>query len=216
MEEKEIIAKIELLKNLKPDQKWVSETRVKILGKREFLPFFRFDLFKVPAAVMLLLFGLFAYWQFSLVPSNQKRELVQERERKIAELSVVLIELAETKENLRQNLAKSGTATADLKSGEKTVKIVNEIASSLVGVEETKRAVADSLGMITEEPTEDLVSQEVASFLIADLKQRGLTEEEKVILALAEEAFKAQNYHLSLEKLLEIGRNREMKEDIIN
>ncbi len=212
MEEREIIAKIELLKGIRPKREWVLKTRAQILAEREFSPFFYFNFFKRPAAVMLLLFGLFIYWQFSVLPANQKRELAQEREREIAELSVVLDELAETKENLRQNLAKS--APVGVETTEETVEIVNEIASSLVTVAETKRAVEGSLGIITEEPIADLASQETASFLIADLKKRGLTEEEKVILKLAEEAFAIQDYHLSLVKLLEIGKNREMREDI--
>ena len=83
-------------------------------------------------------------------------------------------------------------------------KIAKEIAPSLVQIDEKEDVIAQSLGLLIE--SDDLLpNKDVASFLISDLENRSLKEEDQLILEEAKEAFDLKDYRTALKKVLEIG-----------
>ncbi len=101
-------------------------------------------------------------------------------------------------------MTQSFSEIAETKPKEEVVKIAKEIAPSLVQIDEKEDVIAQSLGLLIE--SDDLLpNKDVASFLISDLENRSLKEEDQLILEEAKEAFDLKDYRTALKKVLEIG-----------
>jgi len=216
MNEREFINKIESLKSIKPDASWVSLTRDNILGERKLFPvqanfagfFFKRNQVFVATATLVLFGGIFFYSH--LMSSNQRRAEEMERiarQNEVQTLSIALADLKEKRSEMQQSFAQSVAS----KPKEEVVKIARDIAPSLLEMDEKKEVIMGSLGLVvdSEDPSPD---RDVASYLIADLEKRSLTEEEKLLLDKAKSAFEAEDYQEALRKVLQIGEREEEKE----
>jgi len=216
MNEREFINKIESLKSIKPDASWVSLTRDNILGERKLFPvqvnfagfFFKRNQVFVATATLVLFGGIFFYSH--LISSDQRRAEEMERiarQNEVQTLSIALADLKEKRSEMQQSFAQSVAS----KSREEVVKIARDIAPSLLEMDDKKEVIMGSLGLVvdSEDPSPD---RDVASYLIADLEKRSLTEEEKLLLDKAKSAFEAGDYQEALRKVLQIGVREEEKE----
>lgn len=213
MQEKEIISKLESLKEIKPNQEWVSSARKEILGENEFSLSFLFRPSFATAATLMLFGGIFAYSQMTTVPSNQieKAEELQmlATQVEIEKLSSALAELKEAKMALKREF----NETVASRSGEDVTRIARDIAPSLVEIGEKEELVMMSLAVMVsndseeEEKEESLPNREVVSLLIEDLNQRSLTEEESMKLDSVKELYNDKEYQKALTLVLEIGQS---------
>lgn len=217
MNEREFINKIESLKSIKPDASWVASARDEILGEKKLFSvqgnfagfFFNTQAFAATAA--LVLFGGVFLYSHLMISSDQR--LAEEVERmakqnEVQMLSIALADLKDTRAEMRQSFAESVVS----KSEEEVVKIARNIAPSLLEMDEKEEVIMGSLGVMME--TEDLSpNRDIASYLIADLEKRSLTEEEESLLDEAKEAFEAEDYREALRKVLQIGEREEEVEE---
>ena len=209
MDEKELISKIESLKEIKPDQNWAFSAKKRIFGKEK--SFFSFPVFsKMPFAVpaaLLMLIGIFALSQHAITLNVERAEEMERiaREREIEMLSGMLEELKETKAGLRREFAQS----IQSKTREETIKIARDFAPLMLEAEDKEDFLASSLGVAVEKSEEDgEVYKDIALFLIEDAQERSLTEEDRELLDQSENAFQEEDYRLAMEMALGIGRDK--------
>lgn len=196
MNEAEFIKKIESLKSIEPNKDWVALTRDDIFEEAPF--FVGFNFVRVASAVALTL--LFSFFFTHLNRQDVKMVEDDSRENELQVLQLALLELKDAKSEMTQSFSE----IAETKPKEEVVKIAKEIAPSLVQIDEKEDVIAQSLGLLIE--SDDLLpNKDVASFLIFDLENRSLKEEDQLILEEAKEAFDLKDYRTALKKVLEIG-----------
>ncbi len=215
MNEKEFINRIESLKNIKPDAKWASSTRDEILGERKIFSvegnfagfFFKTQAFAT-ATALVLFGGVFLYSHLMISADQRLAEEVEKmaKQNEVQLLSIALADLKETRAEMGQSFAESLVS----KSEEEVVRIAKDIAPSLLEMDEKEEVIMGSLGVMMD-PEEISPNRDVASYLIADLEKRSLTEKDESLLAEAKEAFESEDYRKALRKVLEVGENQ--KED---
>jgi hypothetical protein len=219
--EKEVIEKIRLLKQIKPEKKWVFLTKERILGKEPiFFPFLK------PAFVgllfILILFGLSFtslpgepfYFIKKLVERGQT-VFVPEEERPKLELELAnkrleeLSKIAE-KNDVKKlapaiNEAKESVAQAT-KNLVKSKKVDKEIVQKTLELEKKKQEVEKVLGTkILDEETENSTKIFIRD-QIEYFESRTLTDEQKQILEKAKVYFENGDFAKVLELLLTIGQ----------
>lgn len=217
MEEKNLITKIESLKEIKPNREWVFLTRENILGEKRTLlstyTEFTKSFFKVPAfatvATLVLLGGLFVYSQ-SLISTNQRiANEVAEREVKQNEVKALLSTLTKLRD-ARTEMQKSFAGVVVSKTEKEKIEIAKDIAPLIAEMGETEEEIIESLGVMgiimESDESSDSIYKDLASFLINDSKTRSLTEEDQLLLMEAEELFNQNYYQRALEKFIEIGK----------
>jgi len=219
--EKEIIKKIKLLKQIKPEKKWVFLTKEKILGKEPlFFPFlkpafagllfvlilFGLSFTSLPGEPFYLIKKLAERGQTVFIPDEQKPKLELELANKRLEELSKIAEKNDVKKLVPAiNEAKESVAQAT-KNLVKSKKVDKEIVQKTLQLEKKKQEVEKVLGTkITEEEAEN-PTKLVAKYLMEDLENRTLTEEQKQILEKAKEYFENENYEKVLELLLTIGQ----------
>ena len=219
--EKEIIKKIKLLKQIKPEKKWVFLTKEKILGKEPlFFPFlkpafagllfvlilFGLSFTSLPGEPFYLIKKLAERGQTVFIPDEQKPKLELElANKRLEELSKIAEKNDVKKLAPAINEAKESVAQAT-KNLVKSKKVDKEIVQKTLQLEKKKQEVEKVLGTkITEEETEN-PTKLVAKYLIEDLENRTLTEEQKQILEKAKEYFENGDFAKVLELLLTIGQ----------
>jgi len=218
--EREVIEKIKILKQIKPEKKWVFLTKEKILGKTPFFPFLKpafagllfiliilgLSLTSLPGEPFYFIKKIVERGQTVFVSENEKPKLeLKLANKRLEELSKIaerndVKKLApainETKESVAQ-------ATKNLV---KSKKIDKEIVKKTLELEKKKQEVEKVLGTkITEEETEN-PAKLVAKYLIEDFEKRTLSEDQKQVLEKAKEYFENGDYAKVLELLLTIGQ----------
>ncbi len=217
MNEREFINKIGSLKEIKADAQWASSTRDEILGERKlfsvqgnFAGFvFRTQAFAATAA--LVLFGGVFLYSHLLVSSDQRLAEELEKLTKQNEVQMLSIALADLK-GARAEMGQSFAESMVTKSEEEVVRIAKDMAPSLLEIEEKEEVIMGTLGVMIESD-ETSTSKEIASYLIADLEKRSLTEEDEALLEEAKEALEAGDHRDALRKVLRIGESQEEAED---
>ena len=210
MEERDIISKIESLKEIKPNQEWVCSARKEILGENEFsLSSFIFRPAFATAATLMIFGGVFAYSQLTMPVQPNKAEEIQmlATQVEIEKLSLALAELKEAKMALKKEF----TESVAVRSEQDVTRIARDIAPSLVEIGEQEEIVMTSLAVMIEKKKkkedESLPTKEVVSLLIEDLNERTLTEEEANKLDSVKELYNDKEYQKALSLVLEIGQS---------
>jgi hypothetical protein len=218
--EREIIEKIRLLKQIKPEKKWVFLTKEKILGKEPiFFPFlkpafagllfililFGLSFTSLPGEPFYLIKKIIERGQTVFVPEEEKPKLELElANKRLEELSKIAERNDVKKLAPAINEAKESVAQAT-KNLVKSKKVDREIVKKTLELEKKKQEVEKVLGTkITEEGTED-PTKLVAKYLIEDFENRSLTEDQKQILEKAKEYFENGDFAKVLELLLLIN-----------
>ena len=221
MTEKEVIEKIRLLRQIKPEKKWVFLTKEKILGKEPlFFPFlkpafagllfililFGLTFTSLPGEPFYLIKKLVERSQTVFVPEEEKPKLELElANKRLEELSKIAEKNDVKKLAPAINEAKESVAQAT-KNLVKSKKVDKEIVQKTLQLEKKKQEVEKVLGTkITEEETEN-PTKLLAKYLIEDLENRTLTEEQKQILEKAKEYFEKEDFAKVLELLLLINQ----------
>jgi membrane glycosyltransferase len=219
MTEREVIEKICLLKQIKPEKKWVFLTKEKILGKPTFFPFlkpafagllfililFGLSFTSLPGEPFYLIKKLVERGQTVFVPEEERPKLELElANKRLEELSKIAEKNDVKKLAPAINEAKESVAQAT-KNLVKSKKIDREIAKKALELEKKKQEVEKVLGTkITEDVTED-PKMLVAKYLIEDFENRTLTEDQKQILEKAKGYFENGDFTKVLELLLLIN-----------
>jgi hypothetical protein len=218
--EREVIEKIKVLKQIKPEKKWVFLTKEKILGKEPiFFPFLRpafagllfililfgLSFTSLPGEPFYLIKKIIERGQTVFVPEEEKPKLELElANKRLEELSKIAERNDVKKLAPAINEAKESVAQAT-KNLVKSKKVDREIAKKTLELEKKKQEVEKVLGTkITEEGTED-PTKLVAKYLIEDFENRTLTEDQKQILEKAKEYFENGDFAKVLELLLLIN-----------
>jgi hypothetical protein len=221
MTEKEVIEKIKVLKQIKPEKNWVFLTKEKILGKEPlFFPFLK------PAFAgllfILILFGL----SFTSLPGQpfylikklaEKGETVfaPEEEKPKLELELANKKLEELSKIAQKNdtkklapaidEAKESVAKAS-KNLVKSKKVNKEIVQKALELESKKQEVEKVLGTKITESENENPTMFVAKYLIESLENKSLNENQKEVLEKAKEFFENQDFAKVLELLLPISQ----------
>jgi len=219
--EKEVIEKIQILKQIKPEKNWVFLTKEKILGKEpSFFPFFR-PAFSV-LFVSLVLLGLSftslpgePFYPIKKLVEKSQKVLVPEEEKPKVDLELANKRLEELSKVAEKNDVKKivpalseakETVAQATKNLVKSKKLDKEIVQKTLEFETKKQKVEKVLGTkITEEETEN-PTKFVASYLIETLSKKDLTQDQAIILEKAKENFENRNYSKVLELLLPISQ----------
>jgi RNase H-fold protein (predicted Holliday junction resolvase) len=217
--EREVIEKIRLLKQIKPEKNWVFLTKEKILGKPIFFPFlkpafagllfililFGLSFTSLPGEPFYLIKKIIERGQTVFVPEEEKPKLELElANKRLEELSKIAERNDVKKLAPAINEAKEGVAQAT-KNLVKSKKVDREIVKKTLELVKKKQEVEKVLGTkITEEGTED-PTKLVAKYLIEDFENRTLTEDQKQILEKAKEYFENGDFAKVLELLLLIN-----------
>jgi hypothetical protein len=238
MTEKEVIEKIRLLKQIKPEKKWVFLTKEKILGKEPlFFPFLKpaFATLSVAKRTLsvsagflfiLILFGLSftslpgePFYLIKKLAEKSQTLFVSEEEKPKLELELANKKLEELSKILEKNDTKrlapaineaKESVTQATKNLIKSKKVDKEIIKNTLELKKKSETIEKVLGVrVIEGETEEVLEnslKEKSQYLIKDLENRSLTEEQKQIFEKAKEYFENQNYSKALELLLLIGQ----------
>lgn len=210
MDEKELIAKIEKLREIKPDKKWVFLTKRKILGTKQFFPFFQ------PAYaglfLILLFIGIFSASKLSLpgdpfyslkkIGEETQKVFLSEEEKPKANLELANKKLEELKKIAEKNDVKRLAPAmkefqANISQAKenlvKSGKIDKEIVKETLTLVTNAKEVEDSYGL-------DLELKELVEYLIKGVGT--LPEEKQASLEKAKEYFENEDYDNALKVLL--------------
>jgi len=217
--EREVIEKIKILKQIKPEKNWVFLTKEKILGKPLFFPFlkpafagllfililFGLSFTSLPGEPFYLIKKLVERGQTVFVPEEERPKLELElANKRLEELSKIAERNDVKKLAPAINEAKESVAKAT-KNLVKSKKVDKEIAKKTLELEKKKKEIEKVLGTkITEEETEN-PTKLVAKYLIEDFESRTLTDEQKQILEKAKVYFENGDFEKVLEVLLLIN-----------
>ncbi|MDD4062417.1 MAG: hypothetical protein PHV25_01370 [Candidatus Pacebacteria bacterium] len=187
MNEKEIINQIESLKQIKPNQEWVSSTRADIVGVDAPVIFSSF--FSKPAFVgtfsFVLLAGLLFFSQ-SMILEEQKmaegevevsgQELAKQKE--IEDLSLALAELRNAKAELDQSFS---SAVAVMPQRE-AIDFAKSIAPQMIEMKEKEELIIQSLAVVVSEEVNESESNKktdrgVAALLLDDFIEQSEDDE---------------------------------------
>lgn len=229
----EIILKIQELKSIKPEKKWVNAVKSQIMGKERWLELFDFGfepnfdwlrsktIWLGAGSFAIFVFAVFAYNQlylYSQMAVNTKAlETISEN------LRTVQSEIVRTKDGLgrievpEQALGVKDTIGSAIENGGKLVAgtkkisdnpgvmmVFPKIFSTLNGLGEA----ADGVNSALQDMEETYLSKqkELAKGLIEDLEKKQLTDEQKTLLEEAKNLYNEGKYDLSLEKVLNITK----------
>ena len=217
MTEKEVIEKIRLLKQIKPEKKWVFLTKERILGKPIFFPFlkpafagllfiliiFGLSFTSLPGEPFYLIKKLVERGQTVFVPEEERPKLELElANKRLEELSKIAEKNDVKKLAPAINEAKESVAQAT-KNLVKSKKVDKEIVKKTLELEKKRKEVEASLQT---KITEENPAMVVAKYLIEDFEKRTLTKDQKQILEKAKGYFENGDFAKVLELLLTIGQ----------
>ena len=234
MTEKEIISKIEQLRQIKPEKEWVALTKERILGtepKVKWLGLFDYQLKPILAGALmaLIVFGLFSVSQNSLpgdtlypikkISEKGQAIFVSKNEEPKVKLEWVNKRLEELKEVALKNQTKKlptalkETENALAEAAKGLVKSENiaqkEVVEKAKEMIVKKEEIEKTLGVEIGGKEEGNLTKTLAEKLIDDLENRNLTKEQKEVLEKAEEDFENGKYQEALLKVLELSYNNE-------
>lgn len=211
MDERQLIKKIEQLKEIKPNPAWVLLTKKEILGESEKFDFsFLFTPIRKPAlvfafrgvivAVVLLAGGFFyLYFLSSQSPKISFSDLgifeTQENEKLTASLEEIQLSLKKITSSLDNLKEARGKREALAMTGvvKETALRGKEVVEQIKPQSPTKNVLA-SLGEISQTleelgRTSSDLQKEMLEKAFEDLKQRGLTEEDRTRLERAKDYY---------------------------
>jgi hypothetical protein len=219
--EREVIEKIKLLKQIKPEKKWVFLTKERILGKEPiFFPFlkpafagllfililFGLSFTSLPGEPFYLIKKLVERGQTVFVPEEERPKLELElANKRLEELSKIAEKNDVKKLAPAINEAKESVAQAT-KNLVKSKKVDKEIVQKTLELEKKKQEVEKVLGTkILDEETENSTKIFIRD-QIEYFESRTLTDEQKQILEKAKVYFEKGDFAKVLELLLTIGQ----------
>ncbi len=224
MTEKELIAKIRELRQIKPNKDWVILTKSQILGqepKMDLSLFFRRSVW-ASLTLFIILFLVFIIAQNSLpgdllypikkITERSQAVFVSEDEMPKVQLELAnkrleeLTKIAETNQvkklapainEFQASISEAAKKIATAKKPD-----LKEITKETKKIEEGKQKV-EALGIVIGETEElDNTLASIVEREIKELEGRSLTEAQEEILAQAKENFEAGNYSQAMEKIL--------------
>jgi len=207
MEEKDLIRQLKAMREIKPRKDWVVLAKSQIIGEESYekrvsfgLPAFNWKWAFVPVLAVLLV-AVFLAFNLS-APAD---------EIKVAEEPVKTPEptkpekMAETIKKTKELMGTVGQLTEDIKA---TPELAEGAAEEVAKIEEEIIRLGQLLAVLQEQAEKDKeADQELekqVEYLISDLENRTLTEEQAVLLESAKAEAEAGNFNQALEKLLEI------------
>jgi len=223
MDEKDLIRKISVLRQIKPRKNWVLLTKNQILGQepqKESLPFWRvFQFVLKPAyALSVVLLAVLAAGAV-IYFSNQPGEEISPRISSTNNINTRAETLTPALEQLQANLAqaKENLENAKLKPKKvlavgKSVKSITESGKSLMSQikgEGTSTQVLASLNRSIEELEESnqAIYKARVEQLLSDLDDLTLTSRQEKLFNQAVESYEAGNYEIALEEILQLPNN---------
>jgi hypothetical protein len=225
MTEREVIEKIRLLKQIKPEKNWVFLTKERILGKEPiFFPFlkpafagllfililFGLSFTSLPGEPFYLIKKLVERGQTVFVPEEERPKLELElANKRLEELSKIAEKNDVKKLAPAINEAKESVAQAT-KNLVKSKKVDKEIVKNTLELKKKSESIEKVLNVkVIGEETEKSLEEslkEYSQYLIKDLENRSLTEDQKQILEKAKVYFENGDFAKVLELLLTIGQ----------
>lgn len=246
MAEKDLIAKIRELRQIRPRKDWVFLTKQEILGPEELKPslgsqilsiFPSFNYKPIFATITLLvvLTGLFGFTQNSLpgdllypikrvieksqavfVSEENKPNLNLElANKRLEELSRIaqtnqVKKLAPALKEYQASLAEAAKNIAQVAATTSDASIIKKIAGQIQKLEENREKLEKTYGIAgleTEEETNP--TKVIVEWLIKDLEERTLTEEQQLLFEGARESYLAGDYNLALEEIIKLSEPQE-------
>lgn len=226
MEQKEVISKLKILKEIRPEKNWVFQTKKEILGETSFI----FPLLLKPAYFILFLifltFGLFGFSKNSLpgeplflikkitekaqemtLPETEKVDYSLELAQKRLNELKLLAEKNETRKlpkAFKEVKESTFAATVNLlKSKNVNEKIIEKVLKFELQKQEIENKIlATKIGIEEQEDPAKIISER----LISELKERSLTEQQKEIFEKAKIEFENRNFAQSLILLSQLAR----------
>ncbi len=227
MNENDLIKQLKELKEIRPREDWVFLTKSRIMAEPEVryvaqaVSIFHWKLAFAPVISVLIVIGIFGFAintvpgdflfpvkrvaetaQVGLSTAAEKSGIhLRLANKRLEELSQIaennqVRSLAPTIKEFQDNVAEAvnGLATMDKSA-------LNELVVETQKLEENKQKIESVLGVqIGGDETQQLEKQ-LASYLISDLEQRTLLEEDQKLLVEAKGYFEAGDYTLALGKL---------------
>ncbi|MFA4998913.1 MAG: DUF5667 domain-containing protein [Candidatus Paceibacterota bacterium] len=221
--EKELISKLQELRQIKPEKDWVSLTKTRILGEDPgfyFLPFFKPALVGATFAFVLFVFGFvqnsvpgdFLYSVKKIAEKGQAI-FVSDQERPQANLELAgkrleeLAKIAETNQTRKLPQAINEFQTSVSEANKSLERNADPVAvKRIVDQIEKKMQAISSLGVVVDgEELGELIQntdRRYAEYLISELEKNALTEEQEEILNQMKELAEEGNYSAALELYL--------------
>lgn len=229
MTEKNLIRQLKELKEIGPRKDWVLLTKRQILPEEESVrhsvsnafAIFHWKLAFAPVISVFIIIGLFGFANVTvpgdfLFPVRKAAETVQVGLSTASEKSGVHLRLANKRLEELSNIVEANKVRSlapTIKEFQDNItgavnglsfmdsSTIQELVAETQKMEENKQKIQSILGVQIGGETETLEKQLIA-YLIADLEQRALLEEDQKLLTEAKEAFGSGDYTLALEKLL--------------
>jgi len=144
---------------------------------------------------------------FNIEMANKRLEEISEivRRNQIEKLSLAIKELEAAKSEMQKDFARS----VESKPKEEKVDIAKNFASTILKIEDREGLIFESLGVRVDENKGSLNNKDLAFFLIQDLEERSLTEEDELLLKKSKEFFEQGNYSLALRFISQAGQPTE-------
>ncbi len=242
MQEKDIINKIEELKQIKPNHNWVVSAKQDILDKK---PSFSFDfIFGKSAVTAFASLGLIVVLtvaaqgttpgdplfsikkitekgQMALVSQEDKQDFnVILTHKRLDEISTIvkrneierLSVAVKELETAKDKIQKEFAHSIESKDQKQVIEIARNLAPTVLEIEDKEELLIGSLGVKADNNLPSGVAKDLASLLIKDLEDRSLTESEEKILQEAKINFNEENYRTALRNVLEIGHREDKPE----
>jgi len=207
MQEKDLIRQLKAMREIKPRKDWVVLTKSQILDQEspERRVSFGFPAFNWKWALAPVLAVLFVavFLAFNLSTPTDEIKVAEEPE-KTPELTKPE-KMAQTIKKTEEVMGTIGQLTEDIKA---TPELAEGAAEEVAKMEEEAVKLGQLLAVLQEQAEKDKeAGQELekqVEYLISDLENRTLTEEQAVLLESAKAEAEAGNFNQALEKLLEI------------
>lgn len=228
MTDKDLIKQLKGLKEIKPGKDWVLLTKRRIFEQESaektrplHFPIFQWKLAFAPVISVFIVIGLFGFAENTvpggfLFPVKKAAETAQVGLSSTAEKSEVHLRLANKRLEDLNKIAQANQvknlSPAIEEFQNNLAEAVNGLSSSLGSLtfkelvietqklEKNKQKVESVLGVQIGGETQELEKQ-LAAYLLADLENRTLNEEDQKLLQEAKEAFEEGGYTLALGKL---------------
>ncbi len=227
MEEKEVIAKLKALRQIKPDKRWVLLTKEKILGKEKiwFFPLIK-PVYLVPFLALLLgLGGIFHLSQKALpgerlyaikkITQELKTIFVSKEEKPKVELELTAKRLEELCQIAQNNDIRKlppaikevkETSERAAKSLKGVAKLDQEIIEKTKEIVKNKTLAQKTLGTEIETSLDKEPYKSWAEDLLKKLRESSLTENQTEMLREAQELFEKGDFVSAFLKAIEISQ----------
>jgi len=223
MTEKDLIKQLKELRVIKPNQDWVLLTKRQILPEEEsvqhsvlrIFAVFQWKLAFAPIVSVFIVIGLLGFTQ-KTVPGDflftvkKMTEDAQVGLSSVAEKPAVHLKMANKRLEDLNKIAEANQvrslapAIEEIQKQLDEVDIVDmtkEIVEETRKFEENRQKIETILGIKIDTEKYNNTLEQYTAYLIADLENRTLSEEDRGLLSEAKDAFGAGDYALALEKL---------------